>query len=403
MADVTGWDRGAAAAGHARATARGTNPVRPSVCLFTSSRAPSGMGEHMLALAAGLRGHCRVTLASSPVPAAQSLLDRAAALGLEAVALDLGSRAGAPARLAAWLRTREVDIFHIHAGIGWEEIPAAAAGRAGGARIVLRTEHLPYLLTDPRQRAAHARMLQRLDRLVCVSEAARASHLAAGVPPAVLAVIRNGIEPHPARRGRAAIRAALGLGAADRMVLTTARFTAQKDHRTLLRAIPAVLAREPRARFLWVGVGPLGSALRAAVRRRGLERHVRFLGHRDDVPDLLAAADLFVLPSRFEGLPLALLEAMAVGLPAVATRVCGITEVVEPDRTGLLVDPGASAALAAALVRLLGRPDEGAQLGAAARARVEREFGAGRMVRETWDLYRELLARAAALGRPVLA
>ena len=128
---------------------------------------------------------------------------------------------------------------------------------------------------------------------------------------------------------------------------------------------------------------------------------MRLLGHRDDVPDLLAAADLFALPSRFEGLPLALLEAMAAGLPAVATRVSGVAEVVEPGRTGLLVEPGAPAALAGALAHLLRRRDEAARLGAAARARAGREFGAGRMVGETWDLYRELLARAApAPGAP---
>jgi glycosyltransferase involved in cell wall biosynthesis len=394
MGDATARDPGLAA-GRARPPDRGGDPARPSVCLFTGSRAPSGVGEHMLALAAGLRDRCRVALACPPGPATGPLLERAAALGVEAAAPELGEGRGAAARLAAWLRGRAVDVFHVHAGIGWEDLAAAAAGRAGGARVVLRTEHLPYLLTAPWQRAAHARMLRHLDRLVCVSEASRASHLAAGVPPALLAVVRNGIEPRPPRRGRAATRAALGLRAGDRVVLTVARLTGQKDPRTLLRAAPAVLAREPRARFLWAGVGPLGPVMRAAVRRRGLGRQVRLLGHRDDVPDLLAAADLFALPSRFEGLPLALLEAMAAGLPAVATRVSGVAEVVEPGRTGLLVEPGAPAALAGALARLLGRPDEAARLGAAARARAGREFGAGRMVGETWDLYRELLARAA--------
>jgi glycosyltransferase involved in cell wall biosynthesis len=286
-------------------------------------------------------------------------------------------------------------VFHIHAGIGWEEIRAAAAGRNGAAHVVLRTEHLPYLLADPRQRAEHARMLRHLDRLVCVSEASHASYLAAGVPPAMLAVIRNGIEPRTASRGREATRVALRLRSTERMVLTTGRLTEQKNHRALLRAIPAVLAREPRARFLWAGVGPLRSALRAAIRQRGLERHVRILGHRDDVPDLLAASDLFVLPSRFEGLPLALLEAMAAGLPVVATRVCGVAEIVEQGGTGLLVDPAAPTALAAAIVRLLGRPHWAAWLGANGRVSVEKEFSAARMTRETLALYRELLAQAA--------
>src|SRR3954452_633526 len=194
MGDATARDPGLAA-GRARPPDRGGDPARPSVCLFTGSRAPSGVGEHMLALAAGLRDRCRVALACPPGPATGPLLERAAALGVEAAAPELGGGRGAAARLAAWLRGRAVDVFHVHAGIGWEDLAAAAAGRAGGARVVLRTEHLPYLLTAPWQRAAHARMLRHLDRLVCVSEASRASHLAAGGPPGLLAVGRNGIEP----------------------------------------------------------------------------------------------------------------------------------------------------------------------------------------------------------------
>src|SRR3954449_10500799 len=164
MGDATARDPGLAA-GRARPPDRGGDPARPSVCLFTGSRAPSGVGEHMLALAAGLRDRCRVALACPPGPATGPLLERAAALVVEAAAPELGEGRGAAARLAAWLRGRAVDVFHVHAGIGWGGLPGAAAGRAGGARVVLRTEHLPYLLTAPWQRAAPARMLRHLDRL----------------------------------------------------------------------------------------------------------------------------------------------------------------------------------------------------------------------------------------------
>src|SRR4051794_35122461 len=238
MEDATARDPGLAA-GRARPPDRGGDPARPSVCLFTGSRVPSGVGEHMLALAAGLRGRCRVALACPPGPATGPLLERAAALGVEAAAPELGEGRGAAARLAAWLRGRGVDVFHVHAGIGWEDLPAAAAGRAGGVPVVLRTEHLPYLLTDPRQRAAHARMLRHLDRLVCVSEASRASHLAAGVPPALLAVVRNGIEPRPPPPGRAATRAAPRLRAGGRGGLAAAPLAGQKGPPPPLRAAPA--------------------------------------------------------------------------------------------------------------------------------------------------------------------
>src|SRR4051794_21307314 len=133
MGDATARDPGLAA-GRARPPDRGGDPARPSVCLFTGSRAPSGVGEHMLALAAGLRDRCRVALACPPGPATGPLLERAAALGVEAAAPELGEGRGAAARLAAWLRGRAVDVFHVHAGIGWEGPPAPAARGGRGAR-----------------------------------------------------------------------------------------------------------------------------------------------------------------------------------------------------------------------------------------------------------------------------
>lgn len=367
---------------------------RHSVCLFTDSREPSGVGEHMLTLAAGLRDRgCQVTLACAPAETTGLLLSRAEALGVEAAALDLVRHDGGRAPLADWLATRRFDVLHVHAGIGWEGLPAAGVGRTAGARVVVRTEHLPYLLTDPRERAAHAAMLPHLDRLVCVSEAARASFADAGVGPDLLAVVRNGIEPRRARHDRASVRGALGLEARDRVVLTVARLAEQKDHRTLLAAVPSVLAGEPDVRFLWVGAGPLGQVLREAIGRERLDGRILLLGQRDDVPDLLAAADVFALPSRFEGLPLAVLEAMAAGLPVVAARAPGTAEVVEHGRTGFLVEPGDPEGLAGALALVLADPDQAAAFGAAGSARVAAEFGAARMAEETFSLYRELLAR----------
>ena len=185
----------------------------------------------------------------------------------------------------------------------------------------------------------------------------------------------------------------LGLDRDSRIVLTVARYTEQKDHRTLLDAIPAILAFEPRARFVWVGTGPLQDSLMDAVRRQGLDRYVLFLGQRDDVPELMGAADIFALPSRFEGLPLVVLEAMAAGVPVVATRVCGTAEAVRHRVTGLLVEPGRPAELASALVAVLGNPAWGAQLGERGRIRAQRRFSAERMARETLALYDEVWNR----------
>jgi glycosyltransferase involved in cell wall biosynthesis len=364
-----------------------------SVCLVTDSQEPSGVGEHMLALGAKLGAHSHVAFVCPPSTRGGHYLERAADSGMETLGLDW-RRPLAAERFSKWLSFRQFDICHVHAGITWEGLDLVKMARQSSVPVVIRTEHLPYLLTNEFERVRHANALQNVDRLVCVSNEARASFVAAGISTSLISVIRNGIRPLPVRHDRGHVRSLLGLGDQSRVVLTVARFAEQKDHHTLLDAVPAVLAREPQARFVWAGSGPLEEEIRKAVRSRGLDERVIFLGHRQDIPDLMSASDLFVLPSRFEGLPLTVLEAMAAGLPIVATRVCGTAETVQDRVTGFLVEPGASQALAVAISELLADPRRAAQLGARGRVRALRVFGIGRMARETFDLYDELLRQS---------
>jgi glycosyltransferase involved in cell wall biosynthesis len=352
----------------------------------------------MLTLARELRGRYRVSLACAPSPAGQRLLEQAEALGVGTLALAVHGDANAE-QLRRCLRQQSVEIFHEHAGIGWEGHAAIYAARAAGVPVVLRTEHLPYLITEPRQRRDHERLVSSVDCLVCVSEEARFSFVRAGVPPRKLRVIRNGILVPPSGPGRTETRVRLGLEPGAPIVLTVGRFTEQKGHRDLLAAVPAVLIRAPRARFLWAGRGPLEEELRQRVRALGLEPHVLLLGQRDDAPDLMAAADLFVLPSLFEGLPLVVLEAMAAGLPVVGTRVCGNAEVIVDGVTGRLVPPGQPTALAEAVLQVIRQPDLAGRWGRAGRRRVEREFSARRMATETSALYDELRRRRGSDDR----
>jgi glycosyltransferase involved in cell wall biosynthesis len=191
---------------------------------------------------------------------------------------------------------------------------------------------------------------------------------------------------------RATARRRAGLPLMAPVVLTIGRFSEQKGHRYLLDAIPAIVARVPDACFAWVGSGELAADLRARVAAEGLADQVRFLGQRDDIPTLLAAADLFVLPSLFEGLPLVALEAMAAGLPVVGTRVCGTAEAVADGVTGRLVDPQDGAALAAGILEVLAQPDRGARWGAAGRRRVAAHFRADQMAAATARIYEELVS-----------
>jgi glycosyltransferase involved in cell wall biosynthesis len=366
--------------------------MRRRICLFTASPEPSGVGQHMLTLAAGLSERYDVTFGCIPIGPGEQLLTRAAALGVAPLPLDGRGWKTDPeiTRLRDWLRATRVDLFHLHAGVGWEGHTATHAARVAGVPAIVRTEHLPDVIRDAEERASYDRLLSVVDRLICVSAGAAASMLEAGTPASKLRVVRNGVavpDPFPGPP-----YPALALPPSARLVLTVARFTEQKGHRVLLAAIPSILAACPDARFLWVGTGPLQAALREEARARGLSGAVRFLGQRGDVPALLATADLVVLPSFFEGLPLVVLEAMAAGRPLVATRACGTNEAVRDGVTGRLVPPGDAAALAAAVVEALASPGLAARWGDAGRERWRREFTAARMVRETSAVYDELLA-----------
>ncbi len=412
--------------------------VKPSVCLFTDSLAPSGVGEHMLTLAAELRGRYALSFACPPSPSGVPLLARARKMGLATLPLEVRGEREASERLGGWLRAQRVRVFHGHAGVAWEGHDGVRAARAAAVPSVVRTEHLPdltivfrtedlpdlvhspYHRADQRpdhrcltemvegDRADYLRMIGMVDRLICVSAAARESFLRSGVAPHKLRVVRNGIRPQPAARGATEVRERSGIPSRARVVLTVGRMLELKGYHCLLEAVPAVVEGEPNACFLWVGEGPLEGELRERARALGLDGRVRFAGRREDVPDLMAAADLFVLPSLVEGLPLVVLEAMAAGLPVVGTRVCGTSEAIRDGVTGRLVEAGGlveagdMAALAAAILEPLEDPQLAARWGAAGRSLVEREFSAERMARETAKIYEGVLREPAAARPPVL-
>jgi glycosyltransferase involved in cell wall biosynthesis len=357
------------------------------ILLYTESPDPSGMGEQMLTLAEGLRVHYRFLFACPPTPLGTPLLARAERLGLQTLRLE---------RLdgfAHWLREQHVDLMHNHAGIGWEGHAGLYAAREAGLPII-RTEHLPYLITEPGQQADHTRMLAAINVLVCVSEGARRTFEHAGVDPVLLRVVRNGARDVAAPPDRAGVRHELGLPEACPLVLTVGRFTPQKNYPALLDAVPAVLTVHPEAQFVWVGQGPLWDRLHRMVQTRGLARYVHLVGQRSDAPRLMAAADLFVLPSQFEGLPLVVLEAMASGLPVVGTRVCGIEEAVVDGVTGRLVPCDDMQALTEAIRDGLADAAQRRQWGCQARAAFDSHWRADRMARDMQVVYEEVLNSA---------
>jgi glycosyltransferase involved in cell wall biosynthesis len=165
-----------------------------------------------------------------------------------------------------------------------------------------------------------------------------------------------------------------------------------KGHKEFFTALASLKDRYP-VQGLVIGGGRRETEMRQLAVEMGLEERVRFLGQRDDVPDLLAALDIFVLPSHSEGVSLALLEAMAAGLPVIASRVGGLPEVVTDGDTGLLIPPQDPEALAAALARLLDEPAWAKKLGENARRQVEENFSLERLGREINEIYGELVEK----------
>ncbi|WP_380781724.1 glycosyltransferase [Sphingomonas sp. R86520] len=344
------------------------------ICLVTDSLAPSGVGAHMMMLADGLAGD-DIVFAGRP---ATGLLERAAARGFAVKMLD------DDAALTRWMQRSAPDIVHVHAGIGWEGHAAVRAAQAAGIPVV-RTEHLPYLLTDAAQRDEHRDTASALARLICVSDAVGDSYRAAGVDPALVETIHNGVGPHRPSRSRAALRGEWGVGDAP-VLLMVARLSEQKGHALLLDALPAIRAAHPDLIVLLAGEGPLLTQTARAIAAKGLAGTVRMLGARNDVADLMTLADLLVLPSAFEGLPLVALEAMAAGLPVVATVAPGNAEAIEDGVTGRLTaaDP---ASFADAIVTLLADRENMQTMASAAIERQQDLFSADRMIADTRAVY----------------
>jgi len=244
--------------------------------------------------------------------------------------------------------------------------------------------------------------LRRIDRLVAISGEIHGELVADGFDPTRIVRIPNGVDTTwfcPAQDPQEAKRA-LGWGART-TVLFAGRLDAQKDVESLLEAWHAVASQRPDAQLVVLGTGPLEEQLKGLTARLGLADTVHFAGYRIDPRPFYQASDVFVLPSRAEGMPIALLEAMACGRPCVATAVGAAPELIEDGVTGLLVPPRAPEEIARALHRLLEDADLARRLGAAARRRVESRYDIERVADLYVNLYRELLARrAVAATRP---
>jgi len=249
---------------------------------------------------------------------------------------------------------------------------------------VVFTEH--GRLADSRiswKRKMSNRILRRFPiRTVAVCEDLRRQMIEEGFSKPAIEVVYNGIRmgPSPEHGQREEARRLLNVHAGDAIIGTVARLDEVKDIPTLLRAHASLLERRPEAKLFIVGDGPERESLQYLSSSLATAPSVRFLGHREDVRDLLPGFDVYVNSSKYEGVSLAIVEAMAARLAVVATHIGGTPEVVVDGTTGLLVPPGDESALAAAIESLLRDRDRAQRFGAAGRERAEKLFDFDRMV-----------------------
>jgi glycosyltransferase involved in cell wall biosynthesis len=331
------------------------------------------------------------------------LVDELKRIGIRHVPIRLGKFSGISTAgvLATVLRENAVDVLHTHGGIAG--LYGRLAARKAGTPAVVHTVHgIHYLhYRNPAAKRAFIVLERRLSRstdavvFVSVADMERAARLRLALPPKAR-LIRNGVPPIPPGRLRdpAAVRAELG-AVGRPLVVAVSRLHRQKGVTYLLRAVSLVRAEIPDVQVVVAGGGPLADRLAVEVKALRIGDNAALLGERTDALDILAAADLFVLPSLWEGLPYVLVEAAALGKPIVATDIDGVREIIRSGATGILVPPGDPGALAAAIILLLKDREFAHQLGDAARTEIPPRFSVERMISETESLYIEVLSMKA--------
>lgn len=300
-------------------------------------------------------------------------------------------------RFRAILRTERVDLIHAHQHAPFFYSALSRLGRS--APPILFTEHGRHHPDHPglKRRLANRLLLRPRDRIVAVGEAVRSALIHnEGLPAHRVSVAYNGIPIDRFDRTfsteeRAEARREMGVEPGELLLIQVARLDYLKDHATALRALRRLADRAPEARLVLVGEGPEESTIRALIAELGLEDRVRALGLRKDVPRLLAAADVALLTSVSEGIPLTLIEAMAAGLPVVSTNVGGVAEVVVDRLTGLLAPSGDDDALAEAVASLADAPEARRRMGALGRERAHELFSDSRMHDEYHTHYEAMI------------
>ncbi len=291
------------------------------------------------------------------------------------------------------LRRLKPDLLHVH------HIPLLTkilpASRLAGVKRIVFTEHAKYSISrSPSLQEACRKAAREVDFFTVVSRDLRDYFSGeVGIPPEAMVVVHNGVDINRFSPGPRTqyLRGLVPANFKRPLMITVGRLTDAKDHSGLLAAMELLKKNgEAGPCLVLVGDGELRPAIEREIESRGIGDCVHMAGKRTDISALLAGADIFVLPSKREGFPVSVLEAMASGLPVIATKVGGIPEVIKDGENGLLVPPGDPVGLSKAIARLVSNPAFGAELGARARKTVEEEFSLDFVAGAYSDLYLKL-------------
>ncbi len=308
-------------------------------------------------------------------------------------------------RLVRLVRTWKPDVLHSH--MVHANLMARVLRLFAPVPVLISTIHNIYE-GGPLWMAAYRLSNSLVDHMTIISEAAADRFVTEGiVPRELLTCVPNGVDTERFRQvapeTREAVRSSIGLN--DSFVwLAVGRFEVAKDYPNMLHAFAQVCRRDSNAVLLLVGHGSMQQETESLAQSLELGDRIRFLGVRSDVPEVMAAADGYVMSSAWEGMPIALLEAAAAGLPIVATRVGGNHEVVREGESGYLVPPRDHEGLAAAMLRLMEQPaEERRAMGDRGREHVRVHYGLSRVVERWEDLYRQVSARKGLNLAPTLS
>ena len=309
--------------------------------------------------------------------------------------------------LFALYRSRKFDIVHTH--MSKAALIGSLAALCARVPAVVNTAHNLGFIALPNHALKFLFWIydfvlfrSTVDAVITVSAKVRERIVETRLlPPAKVFAVHNGMagrKMEVSEGSAAARRAEFAVSAGEILIVSVARLVWFKGLSTLISAMPLLLAKCPGVRIVVAGEGPLREALTKQAEDLGVGGRLMLVGERRDIPAVLSAADIFVLPSVSEGLPISIMEAMAAGKPVVATDVGGVAELVGHNETGLLVAPRAPAALADALAQLALDPPRRTAMGTAAKRRLAADFSPLRMAQSTAAIYRAILQRKGRSG-----